>query len=212
METNRDAKVVKGIEGLVSDREYVLNNCMIKVVSGFRNMGKLDGVPHRMHCDLAELCILRVEIEGAGIGRAVAIINQGIINRVGIGEDELFEAARRNTAKKLVLLNFSQVMNRTLTDDDGQIYMATNQECLYGGAAIVFPDFLKTVSERIRDDFWIIPSSIHEILIVPKSSGMHPVDIKKIVETVNRNMVSFDETLSDNVYETDKDGNLKVAV
>lgn len=205
MELNRTATLATGIEGLALDREYVLKNCQTKVVNGVMNY-VLDG-PHRWHCDLAELVVFRVDINGEP---AMAVVNNELMKSAGIEEDVLFETARRNTAGKFVFLDYAAVMG-VFPETEPTMYVVTNEDCIYGAAAITFPEYLKDVRERLGEDFWILPSSIHEILIVRKSLGNSSWELREMVQGVNRNVVVFNERLSDNVYEIDENGILKIA-
>ena len=48
-----------------------------------------------------------------------------------------------------------------------EMLIVTNREKLYGATIMLFPDILKPVSELLQQDLYIIPSSIHEILVLP---------------------------------------------
>ena len=52
-------------------------------------------------------------------------------------------------------------------------------------------------------DFYILPSSTHEVLIVPKDEMVDLKELEKMVQSVNQEMVAAEEFLSDHVYEYD---------
>lgn len=67
------------------------------------------------------------------------------------------------------------------------------------------PGVLNQVSQIFPEGFYILPSSVHEVLIVPKGTEMEPQELGKIVREVNRTEVSRADVLSDRVYEYDRE-------
>lgn len=80
------------------------------------------------------------------------------------------------------------------------LYALTNEQGAMGAAVMLYPDLMKQIAERIKTPFYIIPSSVHEVLILPKKEGMALSEVKDIVRTVNRSTVEPEDFLSDNVY------------
>ena len=80
------------------------------------------------------------------------------------------------------------------------LYALTNEQGALGAAVMLYPDLMKQIAERIKTPFYIIPSSVHEVLILPKKEGMALSAVKDIVRTVNRSTVEPEDFLSDNVY------------
>ena len=79
------------------------------------------------------------------------------------------------------------------------IYVVTNQRGTFGATMILFPDILKVISEFYGDDLYILPSSIHEILVLPKCSD-NVEKLKITVREVNELCVEQKELLSNQVY------------
>ena len=52
----------------------------------------------------------------------------------------------------------------------------------------------------IGEDFYILPSSIHEVLFLPAHMGMLPQEVISVVGSANKSVVSREEILSDSVY------------
>ena len=64
----------------------------------------------------------------------------------------------------------------------------------------MYDNLLRTFAERIGGDFYILPSSTHEVLFVPASVGMDVEYLRQMVHDVNEAEVSEQEFLSNNVY------------
>lgn len=99
----------------------------------------------------------------------------------------IFEGKAQNDLKK----------TGNLTEN---LYALTNEQGALGAAVMLYPDLMKQIAERIKTPFYIIPSSVHEVLILPKKEGMALSEVKDMVRTVNRSAVEPEDFLSDNVY------------
>ena len=87
-------------------------------------------------------------------------------------------------------------------EDLGTIYVLTNQTHILGASTIFYPGLLRRVSSILRENLIILPSSIHEVLVLPEShaSAMGYEFLRGIVRDVNRDVVSPGDMLSDNIY------------
>lgn len=81
------------------------------------------------------------------------------------------------------------------------IYMLSNgQEHGCGASVIVSEQTRKDLCKRFGQDMYILPSSIHELLLVPADGKVPVSELQKLVESVNRESVSSLDRLSDSVY------------
>lgn len=85
-------------------------------------------------------------------------------------------------------------------EGNGAMYVLTNCEKYYGAAGILDEKILADFAEKIRADFFILPSSIHELILVPDNGHMTSESLRDMVAEVNSTQVSCDEVLSDCVY------------
>lgn len=91
---------------------------------------------------------------------------------------------------------------------DGQInlksgemqYILTNAEWAYGAAAILYPGILEYVSGQLEGDLFIIPSSIHETLLLKNDGMIKAQELEKILREVNQEKVAPEDVLSDSLY------------
>ena len=101
------------------------------------------------------------------------------------------------------LLN--QIMN--LIDDEidfnepCMMYILTNKEKQFGASCMVVDSILRDIGEKLRCDYYIVPSSIHELIIIPKKNASDVEFIKSTIQEVNNTQVAEDEILSYNLYE-----------
>ena len=82
-------------------------------------------------------------------------------------------------------------------------YTTARGDKLNGASMLLSDRAMEMVRETVGDDFFILPSSIHETLIVPKTDDMSLENLEKMVREVNATEVKPGERLSDHVYEYD---------
>lgn len=84
-----------------------------------------------------------------------------------------------------------------------QLYVASNDRMQLGAGVLAYPGFLDQAAERLGGDFYVLPSSIHEVLLLPDHQDMTIADLNGIVRSVNAQEVAPEERLSDHVYHYD---------
>lgn len=80
------------------------------------------------------------------------------------------------------------------------MYVLSNYSRIFGAACILYPGVLKNLSERFGEDIFILPSSVHEVILVPAEGGVSNERLSEMVKEVNGNQVTAEEVLSDEVY------------
>ena len=86
-----------------------------------------------------------------------------------------------------------------------QIYILTNTKGFLGASGLLLEDLLTDFADLIENSFFILPSSIHEVLLVPESSGIDIGTLSEMVCAVNKSHVSPQEVLSDHAYHYDRE-------
>ena len=80
------------------------------------------------------------------------------------------------------------------------MYVLTNSQKLYGAVCMLYPGVLKAFAEKLEQDFYVLPSSVHETILVPAGKGTDKDTLREIVTDINRTQVAEDEVLADSVY------------
>ena len=83
--------------------------------------------------------------------------------------------------------------------------MLTNKEKYFGAAVILYPHALKHIAGLLRNNFYILPSSVHECILVPDMGQYSRMELKRMVKEVNENQVEEEEILSYEVYYYDRE-------
>lgn len=80
------------------------------------------------------------------------------------------------------------------------MYVLSNEQKLYGAVCMLYPDILKKFTKKIDQDCYILPSSVHEVILVPAGTVSNEKELREIVTDINRTQVAEDEVLADSVY------------
>lgn len=135
-------------------------------------------------------------------------VTQSLIDMWGINEDELFRIARENTKKSISI----KPIGMALTDlgmgledleDSHIIYpiVFTINKYMYGASSMLITEELDRLAIGINSDLYILPSSIHECLLIPEDIVEDVASLKQMVLEVNDQEVSKEEFLSNSVYK-----------
>lgn len=134
------------LEELIRKDKIVLN-----LINRRKNETMLMDIPHETYLDLA--VVYRIIISSDDEGLYTVLINNALMEKMGWTKEEIQEAAHENTRRLYPL---------ETVDMSGRLYMITNVDSVYGAAMILYEETKEMLKERIKDSFYIIPSSIHE--------------------------------------------------
>ena len=205
--------------GKCMEYEAVKGKIVYRLINRKRNSEMLKDVPHREILDLVLVYRIIVAIDTDRKG--TILINNEIVAKWGITEEKLYELAQENTMrlfkadmmKMQNLLNELMPGNESEVDEDApQLWILTDNERHYGATVMVYPEMMEQISEKLGYDFYIIPSSVHELILVKKDAVISTEALKEMICEVNENEVDATEILSDHPYYYDREkGKLEAA-
>ncbi|MCP1110898.1 DUF5688 family protein [Ohessyouella blattaphilus] len=89
-------------------------------------------------------------------------------------------------------------------DNTEPMFVLSNPERVHGATCLYYPEAQEQIARAIGDSFYVLPSSVHEQIIVPEGKALSPEDLKQMVKEVNDSQLSPDELLSYDVLHYDK--------
>ena len=201
------------------DFEKIRSKIVFKLVNYEKNRDLLRGIPHIPYLDLAIvfLCFLDSQF---GQNATILITNEHM-KLWKVQDRELYEIAILNTPCLLPeefctmetlienLLditdfpNSSELKNNLLPDKNGSMYVLSNHSKLFGASCILYQNLLKKISEHFSSSLYILPSSIHEVIIIPSNDCSSLSQFTQMVQEVNETQLSAEEILSDHAYYYD---------
>ena len=178
-----------------------------------KNAELLENIPHRNICDLSVVYYIQLSLETGCSGGT--LISNSYLNKWNVTESELFEQAKENMKNDGLLLNLFTLVPITVVSEDSIcaenkdfIYILTNKNKLLGATQILNKEFMYYVKSVIQGDFLIIPSSTHELILLPASASVDIAELSEILSYNNATLNLPDENLSNHIYhysyETDK--------
>ena len=116
----------------------------------------------------------------------------------------LQEIERRLNQNNIFISGSAEEYGVFLEENEGArempLYVLTNAIRLNGASVLFYTDCLKSFADSVGRDIFVLPSSIHEVLLIPVDEDVSAWDMRQVVETVNHQIVSDEEILSNHVY------------
>lgn len=91
-----------------------------------------------------------------------------------------------------------------LPDSSPALYVLTNSAGIHGAACLAYRDIIKNFADQAGMDLIILPSSIHEVLLIPDTRSCRYEDIRDMIKKVNSEDVPPEDRLSDELYLYDR--------
>ena len=189
-----------------------LDKLRIRLLNKSRNKDYLKGIPCR------ELGCGFVFIAEIGFGEYGAVITDELMKEYGMSAGELFDRALRNTAESFPavlhdlgesviggpdecenLLDLPAVRAPAWT---GPGYVLTNSSFYWGAGALFYPGVIKRIHELLDGGFYILPSSVHELILIA-ADDQDPERLVELIRSANRTVVQENEVLADDLYRCD---------
>lgn len=201
------------------NKDFILENVIYQLVNADMNEERLKTIPYKEVMDLA--AIYRLAITNNSDSVESAVLTNEILDTVGISAKEIEEAAMKNINRtefsvrplKEVLISMGMPEAAFEGDIGPRLYVITNDNCINGATALLRDDVLRKLADTIDDNFYILPSSINELIAIPVKDVKSSLDdLRGLVASVNSTEVTEDELLSYNVYIYNKEeGKLSIA-
>ncbi|MCF0129964.1 MAG: hypothetical protein HUJ70_15370 [Pseudobutyrivibrio sp.] len=218
--------VQRGFEGTpqvdlttLMNYELLKDTIMCQVIPVKGNEEMLSTLPHQQMEDIAVVYRFNVGRDDNGI--ASILINNEMLDRYGVTKEQLFADAEISAPLKepVSIRTMTEVLMDMMGEEFGEfmgdigadsfegpnILVATNESKVHGAAVMAYPDFMEQAAEATGGSFFVLPSSVHEILLVPDDGEINHRILQDMVLEVNSTQVAPNEQLSDNVYHYDAD-------
>ncbi len=191
-----------------------------KLIQREKNKELLKDVPYFEFLDLAMVFYLILD-EHRG-GQMTTLIHNSHMEPWGVEKEELYRFAKRNTPmllppeiktmKEIVCdilkgcleeLEMAGLVN-DLLDFDSQrppLYVLSNKKQINGAGCILYDGCLKDFADSLNSDIIILPSSTHEVILVPDDGNLDYGELQKTVDQINESEVPKEDVLSDMIYK-----------
>lgn len=142
------------------------------------------------------------------------IVSREMMKSWGITADDLWETVMSNLKQeefqihtlREMILSLKRWGSDSKEESSEIIYVLTNRNNVYGAVGMFRIDMLSELAERLEKDLYIIPSSLHEVMLVPDREGIEAQELKNMLKTVNTDIVLKEEWLSNELYYFSREG------
>ena len=197
----------KGIISKLKDLEY---NVLPRLICTKTNTDMLKNLVHREFLDMSIYYVVQIKIQD-GVG-SIKITNDMLKSlKQDVTEEQLYKWSITNLKNDS---NFAIGMNRLMYclmcgfdtknykgyEKDDVMIVIQNDCGICGANNILNNDILKEVADNINSDLYVLPSSIHEIIVVPTVIGLLQDELRQMVKEVNCEKVGDEDRLTDTIY------------
>ncbi len=219
-DTVKDRPTSVDLQNIKEDRIY------FQLINTESNRDLLANVPHREFHDMS--LIYRLLYNKSQDGIESIVVTDSMMNMWGVDEEKLFELASVNTKELFkpkiqsmneVMMGFlgsefsemdPEIMNEMF--ESNPLWLVSNEMNVNGATMMVYDEILTELANKMGDDLYILPSSLHEFLAVPVSE-IDPSELSNMVQDINFEHVNEEDRLSNQVFSYDRNAHeLNVAV
>ena len=196
---------------LFNSYETMKKNLFIRVCGVEGNKEMLERIPHKTIENLA--ITFHIMVNNSEEGMSSAAITNNIMDSLGLTPEQLYKDSLQNSPIILPAKVDSMInVLSGLTDIDmdsidvhsqPQMVVVTNHSGINGASALFYPGVMDQVGEQLHGSYFVLPSSIHEVIAIPTSLGSNYRELERMVHEINIMTVAPEDRLSDNVYRYD---------
>lgn len=199
------------------DFSLARDHIAFKLIHAESNRKLLADIPHKLFLDLAIVFYLYMKHDK--FGQVTALVFNEHMEAWGTDIKELYEIASQNTPLLLPakITNLHDVMKELITnnldhyhpddleelldsDDKDPLFVLSNSSGIDGSCCMIYRDELKRFAQTYACDVIILPSSIHEVLLMPNTTNISYKELGIMVTQINQTEVPKEDQLSNQVY------------
>ena len=204
------------------DYEKIKDQIILRAVGLVNNQEYLEDKIYDVKKDMALVYFILLEKSESNL--QTCAIHQGMLDNYGVSKNEISELAMENTQRLFppTLKSMEDVLNEMMSPDQvdhksfeqsicemsqtgvGDIpcmLILSNEDSINGATTMFYPNILATITEELGTDVYVLPSSIHEVILVPKNGEIQENQLTNMVREVNATQVDDQEVLTNHTYE-----------
>lgn len=215
------------------DYQKVKEKLAPKLINREKNQAMLEQMPHRDFLDMA--VVFYCLVDGPQTGTAAILIKNEHSKNWGVSVEQLYADALANAEKMLpgTIRTMEELLSKMVLEEEhslwewkekedafpmlegvpkaraesGQIplFVLTNSRRYLGAACILYSRVLEEFAGKTGENLFILPSSVHEVILLPQSKVKCAENLLRMVMEVNRTQLAPEEVLSDAVYFYDRE-------
>lgn len=189
-------------------------NIVYRLISFEKNKRLLQEVPYIPFLNLAVTFSIVCSLSEQGL-ESLRITND-LKDKWQVTTGELVRLAEENTPRLFppqvdsmenVLFTYLGLEKGMFPENTeyGPLLIVTNESGVNGASVLLYQDVIHDIAEKYGKNLYVLPSSVHEIIVVPNENSGSLKELSKMVKDINKKHVSEEEILSDNAYYYDRE-------
>ena len=199
------------VKNFISDYDQVKDHTYLRMIPGDSPI--LKDTPHRMVEDMALVVNVHLDSFSDENGRSCVVVSKPLMEMYGIDEAQLFADAEKNSlANEPIVFTPLEDMIKSLIEcnevpspeEAGIVtFIATNKSGFHGASVLAYPEFAEKAAETIGGSFFMLPSSVHEFILIKDDGKPKAKDLNRMIKNVNETVLEPRDYLSDQCYHYD---------
>lgn len=193
-----------------TDISKVIDKICLRLINYEQNKELLTKIPYQKFYDMAVILVIELSNE-----MSIKVTNEIIHEwKKYFNVDWIFNLAKFNTEKnhpekiRSMIEVIAELMGmpvdfvKGMSDNNDEIiqYVLTNNTGVYGATCFLYDGILERCAKIFNSDFAILPSSIHELILVPIDNRITTEALNDMIKDVNKHEVKDEDVLSDHAY------------
>ncbi|MDD2979110.1 MAG: DUF5688 family protein [Hespellia sp.] len=192
---------------------------LFNLINYEKNKKLLEEVPYLRFMDLA--ITFYILLEAGEKGTATIMVRNEHLKEWGIDKRILYRDSQRNSGRLLPaeLSTMQSVVEemmcgkrccnlftrdvRNVVEED-TMYVLSNEIKNYGAACMIYEYVLEMIGGKLQENFYILPSSVHEVIIIPESKSIKGDELNEMIREINETQLDDEEVLADHAYYYDR--------
>ncbi len=184
--------------------EKVKDKLVVKLINLKKNHDQLISVPHMVLGDMA--VVVQIYLDDPSLGKGSVMVDKSLLDIWQIERSELFDVAFENMdeygIRSLNLLDFDPDKSDR-EKDAPDIFVISYDAPFPGASAMLRTDYLVAFARKKESDYYILPVSVHEVLLIQKKTGIGDDMLINMLHAINHDKNISDNMLSEEVFYLD---------
>lgn len=202
----------------IQNYEHMKDLLRVQLINKESNGERLSHTPHWDMENTDLTAVLRIYLPSPQTDMATILVTDKLVSTWGQEPDALYQQALANTIEQnppkidsLINIIYSlqeesnawqEIPNFTM--EPYEQYVLSNSSNYFGASVLLYPEVLKQLSQNTNSNLFILPSSIHELILMRDNGDMDAAELQAMVASVNKTELVPEDILSDEVYYYDK--------
>ena len=201
----------------IFDYEKMKDKLQVRICDKEWNSDRLADKVVTEHGDFAAYYAVNLEENREGISSIPVTVS--LMNEWGVSVEQIqADAMMADRNRGVVLMNMNEIIKSMIFGEEPEnllnekldietmrepMFCLTNAQKMNGASLLLQEDIRKQIGECLGSDYFVLPSSIHEVLILPDNGLFEVPELNAMVKEVNETQVERQEQLSDKVQFCD---------